>query len=109
LRSFRSTNFPDIDEVVFATNDENRLRCASLMPDFVLSLLQPLNVMMVLEYKATSKDSRLDEYVVLAFRFQDVAVPFSECLIGLFSLCLLWTCVGGSSFFSGWWLLHGGG
>jgi hypothetical protein len=76
VRAFRSTNFPDIGKVVFATNDGNRLRCASLMPDFMLSVLQPLNVMMVLEYKATTKDSRLDEYVVLAFRFQGCGCAF---------------------------------
>jgi hypothetical protein len=84
VRAYRSTNFPDIGKVVFATNDEHRLCCASLMPDFMLSFVQPLNVMMVLEYKATSKNSKLDEYVVLALRLQNVAVPVSVCLICLF-------------------------
>jgi hypothetical protein len=94
---------------VFATNDGNRLRCATLMPDFLLSFGRSTNVMMVHEYKATSKDSLLDEYVVLACMFQDVAVLFSECLIDLFFSVPFVDLCRGIAFFSGWWLLHGGG
>jgi hypothetical protein len=110
MRDFRSTNFPDIGEVVFATKGEIRLRCASLMPDFTLSFVQPTNVMMVLEYKATSKVSKLDEYVVLACMFQDVAVLFSECLIDLFFSVPFVDLCRGIAFFLGmvvaarWWL-----
>jgi hypothetical protein len=110
MRDFRSTNFPDIGEVVFATKGEIRLRCASLMPDFTLSFVQPTNVMMVLEYKATSKVSKLDEYVVLAFRFQDVVVPVSVRLICVFLFAPFVGLCRGIAFFLGmvvaarWWL-----